>query len=183
MIMKNNTKLWFAAALVLMFAAGALAGALGGYIRARDAMAKQRPLARANGGARPAPWRDRDRRPGAPGFDPAHRPGKREIREMFLSHLDEELSLNEEQRDKAGDIFDAQHEQVMALRNDMQARFQAIEEDTVAKIGAILDDKQKARLDALVRERQAMRKGDGPLPPLFMLKHKKHKWEKRRKGQ
>ncbi len=183
MIMKNNTKLWFAAALVLMFAAGALAGALGGYIRARDTLAKQHLQTGADSGAHSALWRGRDRRPGAPGFDRADRPGKQEIREMFLSHLDEELSLNEEQRDKAGDIFDAQHEQVMALRDDMQARFQTIEDDTVAKVGAMLDDSQKARLDALVRERQAMHKGDGPRPPLFMLKHRDHNWDKRRKGR
>lgn len=167
--MKNNSKTWLAVTFVLVFAAGALAGALGGYIRARGALAGQCPASAAPPDATAnRPWKDM-RGPGGPG-----KPDKQEIKRMFLSTLEQELSLNKEQLDQSGEIFEAQHTQVMALRDDMQARFQAIEDDTVRRISGILDDSQKAKLDKIVRERRAMRDKDGDRPPLFMLKHKDH---------
>jgi len=154
--MKSNNKTWFAAVLVLVFAAGALGGALIGYNRARSTVAAQ--CARA-------PRPDKDKiwmHKGGPGRP---EPDKEQIKKMFLSRITEELTLTDEQVQKAGAIFDAQHEQLMGMRDQMQVRFQAIEDDTVEQLEVILDADQKTKLEKLVKEHRAMRDKNGHRPP------------------
>lgn len=172
--MKNNSKTWFAAVLVLVFAAGALGGALIGYNRARTTMAAQ--CARAPKQEKSKPWMHK----GGPG---KHEPSKEEIKKMFLSRITEELTLSDEQVQQAGAIFDAQHEQIMGLRDQMQERFQAIEDDTVAQLEEILDADQKTRLEKIVKEHRAMRDKDGRRPPLFMKDRRGDESEKRGHGK
>ena len=159
----KTKKAWLAAMLALVFLAGGLGGAFGGYSWARKTAPRT-----------PAPSiAQREYRPPRPPDFPDNPDNadkakiKEKFKKMFLSRLDEELGLNEDQRQKAGVIFDTQHEQVVAMRDEMRGRFLAIEGRTLEQIGEILDPQQKDKLDALVEQYKAQGKDD-KIMPLFM---------------
>lgn len=155
--MKTN-KTWFAATLALVFLAGGLAGAFGGFSWARKAA--PRNMQREQ---KPPPPPDFPEEPN----NAEKAKMKERFKKMFLSRLDEELALNQEQQEKAGAIFDAQHEQVVAMRDEMRGRFQTIEGRTIMQIREILDTRQQEKLDALVKEYKARNKGDKFMPLLM----------------
>ena len=166
----KTKKAWLAAMLALVFLAGGLGGAFGGYSWARKTAPRT-----------PAPSiAQREYRPPRPPDFPDNPDNadkakiKEKFKKMFLSRLDEELGLNEDQRQKAGVIFDTQHEQVVAMRDEMRGRFLAIEGRTMEQIGEILDPQQKEKLAKLIKERKAQSKDD-KIMPLLMQPRDEHR--------
>lgn len=75
----------------------------------------------------------------------------------FAAKLEHSLGLTPEQRDTVRGLLSHQHEQLTALRQESAPKYQAIQEQTDAKIRALLSAEQQKKFDALVTEQKAAR--------------------------
>ncbi len=91
--------------------------------------------------------------------------------EEQLAHLTKALTLSADQQAQVKPILEARRQQMIQLhqdsslsRDDRMAKMKSMDEDSHAKIEAILNDQQKAKFEKM-RDRQeehAMHRGQGP---------------------
>ena len=112
--------------------------------------------------------------PGGPGGGPGRGHNMEEHR---LEMLTRKLSLTPDQVTQVKAVMDSSHQQMMALREDTSTsrdqkrpKMEAIHQEEQAKIKAVLNDDQKAKLDAIEARMREQREehrehGDGAPPP------------------
>ena len=80
------------------------------------------------------------------------------IKKRMLKHLNKELSLSEEQKIKVERIFQEKHKKMLALREEIRPRFEALRKSTHNELKTILNEEQQKKLDELDIKRKAMHK-------------------------
>jgi len=74
----------------------------------------------------------------------------------FQSRLERTVGLTPEQRDTVHGLLAQQHQELQTLRDSMAPKYSAIQEDTDAKIRALLTPDQQKKFDAfLAQQKQA----------------------------
>ena len=146
--MARNGK-WFYLTIILVFAAGFLAGAASGVFYER----KARPV--ADRGLPPPPGEQ----PGGPGMAPGGPGGpgggepdkdrESRHRDVFVGMLARELSLTPEQEKQVREILEKSEPEFLSLRKEMKSRFDAIRDRTEEDIRKILDEEQRAKMEKM----------------------------------
>lgn len=75
----------------------------------------------------------------------------------FQRRLEHALGLSPEQREAVHGLLAQQHEELQTLRETMQPKYAEIQEQTDAKIRALLNPEQQKKFDALVAQQKQSR--------------------------
>jgi Spy/CpxP family protein refolding chaperone len=82
-----------------------------------------------------------------------------------VAHLKRDLNLSDAQVQQVGQIFDDASEKVKDLQKQINPQFEAIHQDTRARIRQVLNPDQAKKFDDMVRAIDARHKRNGPPPP------------------
>ena len=82
-----------------------------------------------------------------------------------VAHLRKNLNLSDAQAQQVGQIFDEASQKVRDLQKQIDPQFQAIHQETRARIRQILDPEQAKKFDELIRAVDERHKRRGPAPP------------------
>jgi Spy/CpxP family protein refolding chaperone len=81
--------------------------------------------------------------------------------EEQLAHMTKELNLTSEQQTQIKPLLDGRREQMMQVhqdqsmsRDDKMAKMKTLDDDTHAKIAAVLNDQQKAKFQQMAEKRE-----------------------------
>ena len=85
-------------------------------------------------------------------------------REHAVAHLKKELTLSDTQAQQLGQIFDEASQKVRDLQKQMDPQFEAIHQETRARIRQILNPDQAKRFDEFVRAIDARHRRRPPPP-------------------
>jgi Spy/CpxP family protein refolding chaperone len=86
-------------------------------------------------------------------------------KDRAVSHLRKELGLSDAQIQEVGRIFDDSTQKVREVQKQMGAQFEAIHQETRARIRQVLNPDQATKFDELVRQIDERHKRHGPSPP------------------
>ena len=81
------------------------------------------------------------------------------------AHLKKDLNLSDAQMQQLDQIFDDSSKKMADLQKLFEPQFQAIHQETRARIRQILDPVQAKKFDEFVRQMDERRKRRGPPPP------------------
>jgi Spy/CpxP family protein refolding chaperone len=81
------------------------------------------------------------------------------------AHLKKELNLSDAQLQQLDQIFDVSSKKMTDLQKQIEPQFQAIHQETRARIRQILDPDQAKKFDEFVRQMDERRRRRGPPPP------------------
>lgn len=82
-----------------------------------------------------------------------------------VAHLKRELNLSDAQAEQVGRIFDDAAEKMRDLQKQVDPQFQALHQETRARIREILNPDQAKKFDEFVRLIDERHKRRGPPPP------------------
>ena len=85
-------------------------------------------------------------------------------REHAVARLKKDLNLSEDQARQVGQIFDDSSLKVRELQKQMEPQFEAIHQETRARIRQVLNPDQAAKFDEMVRAIDARHRHQGPPP-------------------
>lgn len=155
--MINRTHVWFAAFVVILFAAGVASG-----VALDRAMGwGRRPGAAFRGG--PAGTMERPgERPGGPGNPNGQRMGGGPGRgqggppptEAFVNELEEALTLTADQKTRITTILEASRPRLRALRDEASKKFSDVQQSVNSEITKLLTPEQAKKLAELQQERR-----------------------------
>jgi Spy/CpxP family protein refolding chaperone len=86
-------------------------------------------------------------------------------KDRAVAHLKKELNLSDAQAQQVGQIFDESSQKVRDLQKQIDPQFQALHQETRARIRQILNPEQAKKFDEFVRSIDERRKRRGPPPP------------------
>ncbi|MGZ4786873.1 MAG: hypothetical protein ACXVZX_00025 [Terriglobales bacterium] len=85
-----------------------------------------------------------------------------------MARMAKKLNLTQEQQDKLKPVFEKQHEQAKAIKNDSsltqdqkKEKFQALRQDTMAQVNGILTPEQQQQWQQMRAKHHHGNKGDG----------------------
>jgi len=148
--MINRTHVWFAAFVVILFAAGVASGVA--LDRAMGWGQRRPGIGFRNGQGGPgvgnpggpnAPGNRGMGGPGARGGQPGGPPT-----EAFVNELDQALTLTADQKTKITAIIDASRPRLRALQDDASKRFSAEQQTMTEQITKVLTPEQATKLEA-----------------------------------
>lgn len=158
--MINRSHVWFAAFVVILFAAGVASG-----------VALDRSMGwgrRPNSGFRGGPGGPGPGGPGGPGGQngansrsfgdrgrggqPGGQPGP--PTEAFVNELDQALTLTADQKTKITAIIDASRPRLRTLQDEVSKKFSDEQQAVTDQIGKVLTPEQAKKLDELQKERR-----------------------------
>lgn len=83
-------------------------------------------------------------------------------KDRAVAHLKKELTLTDDQTQQVGRIFDESSQKVQDLQKQIDPQFQAIHQETRARIRHILNPEQAKKFDDLVKAVDERHKRHGP---------------------
>jgi Spy/CpxP family protein refolding chaperone len=87
-------------------------------------------------------------------------------KDRAVAHLKKDLNLTDDQAQQVGRIFDEASQKVRDLQKQIDPQFEAIHQETRARIRQVLNPDQAKKFDELVRAMDARhRRGGSPSPP------------------
>lgn len=86
-------------------------------------------------------------------------------KDRAVAHLKKDLNLTDAQVQQIGQIFDETSQKVRDLQKQIDPQFEAIHQETRARIRKVLDPEQAKKFDELVRAVDERHKRRGPTPP------------------
>jgi Spy/CpxP family protein refolding chaperone len=147
--MSDNTKIWFATFVLVVFCAGLGAGILVGRWTVPDF--RGGPGFMPGPGQGPGPGPGRGRMGGPEGPPPG----------MLLDRLEHELQLTPDQKDQVRVILDDNRKRMDAIHDDVQGRIDQEQRDMQAQIRKVLTTDQQPRFDRWLAEAPRGRGGRG----------------------
>jgi len=88
-------------------------------------------------------------------------------KDRAVAHLKKDLNLSDAQTQQVGRIFDDSMQKMQDLQKQLDPQFQALHQETRARIRQILNPDQAKKFDELVRsiDERHKRRGSPPPPP------------------
>jgi len=86
-------------------------------------------------------------------------------KDRAVAHLKKDLNLSDAQTQQVGRIFDDSMQKMQDLQKQVDPQFQALHQETRARIRQILNPDQAKKFDELVRSIDERRKRRGSPPP------------------
>ena len=86
-------------------------------------------------------------------------------KDRAVAHLKKDLNLSDAQTQQVGRIFDDSMQKMQDLQKQLDPQFQALHQETRARIRQILNPDQAKKFDELVRSIDERRKRRGSPPP------------------
>ena len=86
-------------------------------------------------------------------------------KDRAVAHLKKELNLSDAQTQQVGQIFDEASQKVKDLQKQIDPQFQAIHQETRARIRQILNPDQAKKFDEFIRAIDVRHKRQGSPPP------------------
>ena len=86
-------------------------------------------------------------------------------KERAITHLKKELNLSDAQAQQIGKIFDESSQEMRDLQKQLDPQFQALHQETRARIRQILNPDQATKFDEFVKSIDERHRRRGPPPP------------------